>query len=548
MREELPTPDLPKTASKENQEQSSVSLPRPESSVKASAPETSFAGANHDHWEQEKEKLSLILDERILRGRDSVAFSELKQASLFLDNALTSVGEIVLAMLRQRARQIIRQEKPLVLQSKRHFELDDAEMREQLRRLRDLLAERLVFDRNELHAAVAFAVRLQFDLITKPRATLEQLLYRQSPHRQKEDIAVILQGLDERHQFLASVQELLNEYPEGLVTKEAFAALCRRAEREVYGVRPVPAMAAALRAYQNLSASIGLSNSARINNQTVLRMLHERGLNQLAENVLPDLTQQELWTIAEIEKLLEQRVMATGLPFPPPLPATAFAPTEIELGSVLQEAEIKLGEQLLEAAIKRELSDKQIENPSAVPDSADAIKAEQVIPAETESPANGKDAVFSETIPEALAPPPAIEVDTSIPPELLSPPVIEDAADVAIEPATAAAVAAQPKIVYPDGEEPLIVERAKLEAQPPGPYPSITRLIDEKSRSAFLKKIFRKDINAYLTFVEQLEAMQTWKEAKAFLDKEFRTRQVNPYSKEAVHLSDLLFSRYFTKR
>jgi hypothetical protein len=236
------------------------------------------------------------------------------------------------------------------------------------------------------------------------------------------------------------------------------------------------------------------------------------------------------------------------LPFPPPLPVTDFAPTEIELGQVLQEAETKLGDQLQEAAAISEGSETQIENPPVVPDIVDASKTEDVIAVETESPANGKDADFSETIPEALAPPAAVDVDMSIPPELLTPPVIEEAADVSIESTTAAAVAAPPKIFYQDAEEPLVVDRAKLEAQPPGPYPSITRLIDEKSRSAFLKKIFRKDLDGYLAFVEQLEAMQTWKEAKAFLDKEFRARQVNPYSKEAVHLSDLLFSRYFTKR
>jgi hypothetical protein len=71
--------------------------------------------------------------------------------------------------------------------------------------------------------------------------------------------------------------------------------------------------------------------------------------------------------------------------------------------------------------------------------------------------------------------------------------------------------------------------------------------VDEKSRRDFIKKIFHKDLDAYLAFIEQIEEMQTWKEAKAFLDREFQQRKVNPYSKEAVRLSDMVFSRYFAK-
>lgn len=73
-------------------------------------------------------------------------------------------------------------------------------------------------------------------------------------------------------------------------------------------------------------------------------------------------------------------------------------------------------------------------------------------------------------------------------------------------------------------------------------------MIDDKSRRAFIRKIFQRDADAYLEFVDRLEPLQTWKEAKALLDAELGLRNVNPYSKEAVQLSDLLFGRYFSKR
>jgi hypothetical protein len=340
---------------------------------------------------------------------------------------------------------------------------------------------------------------------------------------------------------------LLNEYPEGPVTKEAFAALCRRAEREVYGRRPVPALTADLQAYQNFCSSIALSHLPRFDNQTALRMLRERGLNQLAESALPDLTQQEWWTIAEIEKLLETRFATTGMPLPPP---NVFVPAEIASDKIIGDAAIQIERQLTETEFKDKkdpIEERPIESAPAAINFDDENKLENVMAVEAESPANGKDEDFiaaAQTLPLSL---PGVEVDLAIPPDLLSPPVIEAVKDIEIAPPTATALAAPPKIIYRDTEAPRIIERAKLEAQPPGPYPSLSRLIDEKSRSALIKKIFRRDVEAYLIFIAQLEAIQTWKEAKFFLDKEFQARKINPYSKEAVHLSDLVFSRYFAK-
>ncbi|MGH7602336.1 MAG: hypothetical protein ACREOI_38710, partial [bacterium] len=163
--------------------------------------------------------------------------------------------------------------------------------------------------------------------------------------------------------------------------------------------------------------------------------------------------------------------------------------------------------------------------------------------AEMEVPSNGKEAAME---PATLA------RDTDIEEEPVVLPATSELNDIAVEPSLeigAAALPPRPKIKYQyaDDDEPLMIERAKIEAQPPGPYPSFTRLVDEKSRRDFIKKIFHKDLEAYLAFIERLETLQTWKEAKAFLDHEFQQRRVNPYSREAVRLSDMVFSRYFTK-
>jgi hypothetical protein len=501
MQQELAIPDFPKTE---------MPMGRHESALASARDETTRVEAAPDPWEYEKEKLTLALTERLLRGREGVAFSELKKSLvIFFDQQTPKIGEMVLTLLRRQARQIIRQEKPLLLQSQRRFELEDNALRTPLRQLRDLLTERLVFDKNELQAAVAVAVRLNFDLITRPAATLESLLYRRAPARKKADIAVILEGFEDDYPLVACAQRFLMEYPDGPVTQEAFAALCRRAEREVYRLRPVPAVIADLQRYQKFCAAIGPTAASRISTPTILRMLRERGLNHLAENAAAELSELESWSFPDIAPILER-----------------------------YEAGLGLRAQLIEPAIP----------PPEAALEASAMEKDDV----DIKPAEVQPAVMALQPAAEGQPAPQIETAAANQAEIFPPPVAEEFQEVdlkAILQVEEAASVSLPKVIdnHAEDDEPLFVEHAKIEAQPPGPYPSMRRLIDEKSRQALIKKVFQKDLDAYLDFIERLEELQTWKQAKAFLDGEFKKRRVNPYSKEAVQLSDVVFRRYFLK-
>jgi hypothetical protein len=99
-----------------------------------------------------------------------------------------------------------------------------------------------------------------------------------------------------------------------------------------------------------------------------------------------------------------------------------------------------------------------------------------------------------------------------------------------------------------DLERPLIINRRDIERQPPGPYPSLQSLINNKAQRLFIKKIFRKDGEKYSEFIQQLEEQDKWKDAKAIIDTELEKRRISPYSKEAVHLGDIVFSRYFSRK
>jgi hypothetical protein len=347
-------------------------------------------------------------------------------------------------------------------------------------------------------------------VITKPAAALERLIYPRGIEQKKGDVAAILQGFEKNHPFVAHLQRELAAHPDDLITKAVFSAFCRRAEKEIYGRRAASSFVADLQTHQNFCATIGPSSDHRLEAQAVIAMLRERGMQELAERIMPDLKQQKLWSIPEIERLLEERGSATEPFFPPPVisgpvspPAAEFSPRPHAIPAVLEN---ERGEPGVDSA-SEESSWPQVQAQIDLNLAPEETARDWALP-EAPSSANGKDAAIP-----------------------------------------AAPVEAPPKVVYydEDGEEPQLIERAKSEAQPPGPYPSITRLVDEKSRRDFIRKIFHKDLEAYLAFIERIEGMETWKEAKSYLDREFQLRRVNPYSKEAVRLSDVVFGRYFTK-
>lgn len=75
----------------------------------------------------------------------------------------------------------------------------------------------------------------------------------------------------------------------------------------------------------------------------------------------------------------------------------------------------------------------------------------------------------------------------------------------------------------------------------------ITRLISPKQRKKFIKKIFNKKEKQFLEFLSLMNNTPNWKHASNLIDSYFYQQGINPYSKEALEFSDLVYNRYFPK-
>jgi len=74
---------------------------------------------------------------------------------------------------------------------------------------------------------------------------------------------------------------------------------------------------------------------------------------------------------------------------------------------------------------------------------------------------------------------------------------------------------------------------------------SISYSVDEKTEKAFIKKLFGGDVDSYRGLMSKLVDAESWRVAKILIDNELFKRDVDPFSREAIKLVDLVYSRYY---
>ena len=70
-------------------------------------------------------------------------------------------------------------------------------------------------------------------------------------------------------------------------------------------------------------------------------------------------------------------------------------------------------------------------------------------------------------------------------------------------------------------------------------------LITPKDEKIFMNAVFQNDTKDYHEFISSINRTKTWKEAIAVLDETLAAAKVDPYCKEAIRLSDIVYTRYY---
>jgi hypothetical protein len=76
--------------------------------------------------------------------------------------------------------------------------------------------------------------------------------------------------------------------------------------------------------------------------------------------------------------------------------------------------------------------------------------------------------------------------------------------------------------------------------------PDLAKMIPSKSRTKFIRKIFKKDGDYYSAVIAELNAAATWQDASAYLRDFFALNKLDPFAEVVVEFTDFVHSRYGT--
>jgi hypothetical protein len=392
--------------------------------------------------------------------------------------------EAFFTSLHSQARTIFRAEKPIrIIQSDR-FDFSDEALKTELSKLRDLLLEQVTFRPNEIRKAIHFSLTLHFDLIVQPFKTIESILFQSSTERDSKDCIEILNSIGENLHFIRELTDRLLTCDKEKIAKADLAEIAIRIKSRLYNENPVSSRLFDLESLQKFYTKVYDSAENTYSADIVSAMLRDRGMDDFAQGFEEEKKEKKVWAIAEIQQFLERHLLVGQLQYDTNLSSRVVYPETVE-----EKAE----QEYVEENVSVDTQHQKIHEADTAPQEISLRK---------------KNGVNDETI----------SLGRSF----------------------------RTNQEY-DGTSTDIIKREQIEYQPPGPYPALNTIIDNRSRSVFIKKIFGKNKSEYVSFIDQLEKKESWKEAKAVLDAELASRNISPYCREAVKLSDLIFARYFSK-
>lgn len=393
--------------------------------------------------------------------------------------------------LQNSVQKYIHTEEPFQFNNSKRFDFEYSKVIELRSSLIMAFEEATIFLREELMEIINRTVSLQFNLLVKPGTTLLKIFYKHKAERIQNEILQILEGLDDRRILIKTLIKNIREFDQYHIVEEDFKKILDHTNKKVYQENFIKAFISDVIAFTDFLSMIHGYENKKIDINLLRLLLVERNLNQYLSAF--DINPEAKLDIDRIASILSN-----------------FLNNGRQEDSDLVEDDI---EKFMMVPLSDDQRDDYIDRQTKlykgeIDQSFEKLSQDERIYRRTKGSAYQSDPVESD-----------VTVDRKI-----------------------------PKVtnVYQDPMN-MVIKRSNIEKQPEGPLHPLRRLIEEKDKKFIQKKIFDNDIHAYNEFMRQLELINNWKEAKKIIYNELFMRSVEPFSKEALRLGDLVFNRYFPK-
>ena len=91
-------------------------------------------------------------------------------------------------------------------------------------------------------------------------------------------------------------------------------------------------------------------------------------------------------------------------------------------------------------------------------------------------------------------------------------------------------------------------EESREEPEERGEPTAVEEKIEKKLKKKILKKIFDREKEEYRRFLEKIESADSWREASILLDRLFRSKNIDPYSRTAIDFTDAVYGSFIRER
>jgi len=513
-------------------------------------------------WENEIVVLLSSLKKKILAGKDKVHFRKIA--------ADETIPEFVKANFQRRYEGYLSNEMPLTIQSTAHFVFSEDEINKFKDRFKEVLRDIASFPTTEVEEVLKDAILVRLDYFVKPIDTMRRLLFTNNQQVELGVMKKTLMPFQEDLSYAGQVIEAFGLMNKNQIDSNDYGQVANNVLHRVLKTDPITRIMEDFAALTQFLSETKGEQVEMIEGSMLHEFLVDRntwGFRRAIE-VEMKLGKKEFNT-SDLEMTLkrymefredfkkddegsEQKIETQPVPEPVPVKEKTEVPRleidaldigetlkveepEEEKTSLAEETDEKAEENIWEIGeeitkhekeeIKQEEKPVELEEIKKVPEPV--LEFDDLIEDETED-------IIEEAVPEKET--------------------IEEKSNAEEEPAAQPAASPnqkQMRIIRRDQkeeeEETIIPDDTLPEevAAPPAEIQGLRAFIDGKTEKLFIKKLFGGDDAAYGRLLDKLDEAESWRVAKILIDNELFKRDVDPFSREAIKLVDLVYTRYY---
>lgn len=352
----------------------------------------------------------------------------------------------------------------------------------------DTLKQTATFHINQFNRLLERAIKLEANYLIRPQQTLSQFLFKDSQVITTIEVYDMLKYFDKFQYYKDALTDYFNLKYLREISQTQFQELISAIDRQVYSQKPVEKALQTIKTVTNFINEGRPESTDALSPRILYMIFKDRHLDEFAAYLEREVKANvDIISLAQLEQILR----------------TGKTVSEIEAAH-----------------------------------SADLVAVDNIFDIEKEKPQVSVDTI---EVPEAVDTPLIEEIEEEYEEEY------EDEAETS-ETVAPASVHAEPvespgtKISAVEQLADLVGEKMKGDR-----LENFANIITHRQRKRFVKKIFKKQVASYEEFVGLLNNTPTWKHASNLIDTFFYQQGLNPYSKEALEFSDLVYNRYYPK-